>query len=260
MNDTDNILCAINNRVALVTINRPDKLNALDGPTRSRFLEVLQNLRHDDDVRVVVVTGAGEKAFVAGADIGEFEGRSAVDQYRVMNEPTIFDCVDAFPKPVIAMINGFALGGGCELALACDIRIASAKAKLGQPEINLGILPGGGGTQRLPRLVGLGTAYKLLFTGEIIRADEALRIGLVDEVVAPEELESRVMALAGTIGEKSPVALRLMKQAVRASVRSPLDEGLRLETTLFGVAFASEDKAEGITAFLAKRPADFKGR
>jgi enoyl-CoA hydratase len=246
--------------VALVTINRPDKLNALDGPTRSRFLEVMNDLRHDDDARVVVVTGAGEKAFIAGADIGEFEGRTAVDQYRAMNEPTIFACVDEFPKPVIAMINGFALGGGCELALACDIRIASAKAKLGQPEINLGIIPGGGGTQRLPRLVGLGTAYKLLFTGEIIRADEALRIGLVDEVVPPEELENRVMALAGTIAEKSPVALRLMKQAVRASVRSPLDEGLRLETTLFGLAFASEDKAEGISAFLAKRPADFKGR
>ena len=260
MNDNDNVLCSINHRVALVTINRPDKLNALDGPTRSRFLEVMHDLRHNDDVRVVVVTGAGEKAFIAGADIGEFEGRTAVDQYRVMNEPTIFDYVDEFPKPVIAMINGYALGGGCELALACDIRIASAKAKLGQPEINLAIIPGGGGTQRLPRLVGLGTAYKLLFTGEIIRADEALRIGLVDEVVPPEELSDRVMALAGTIAEKSPVALQLMKQAVRASVRSPLDEGLRLETTLFGVAFASEDKAEGVAAFLEKRPAEFKGR
>ncbi len=260
MNDTDTVLCSINERVALVTINRPEKLNALDGQTRSRFLEVMHDLRHDDDVRVVVVTGAGEKAFVAGADIGEFEGRTAVDQYRVMNEPTIFDCVDEFPKPVIAMLNGFTLGGGCELALACDIRIASAKAKLGQPEINLAIIPGGGGTQRLPRLVGLGTAYKLLFTGEIIRADEALRIGLVDEVVPPEELNDRVMALAGTIAEKSPVALRLMKQAVRASVRAPLDEGLRLETTLFGIAFASEDKAEGVAAFLEKRPAEFKGR
>ena len=260
MTDTkDLVLCEIADRVAVVTINRPDKLNALDGPTRQRFLDLMNELRHDDDVRVVVVTGAG-KAFIAGADVGEFDGRSAIDQYQLMNEPTIFDCVDEFPKPVIAMLNGFTLGGGCELALACDIRIASAKAKLGQPEINLGILPGGGGTQRLPRLVGMGTAYKLLFTGEIIRADEALRIGLVDEVVPPEELRDRVMALAGTIAEKSPVALRLMKQAVRASVRAPLDEGLRLETTLFGVAFASEDKAEGVTAFLEKRAADFKGR
>ena len=260
MTDTkDLVLCEIADRVAVVTINRPDKLNALDSPTRQRFLDLMNELRHDDDVRVVVVTGAG-KAFIAGADVGEFDGRSAIDQYQLMNEPTIFDCVDEFPKPVIAMLNGFTLGGGCELALACDIRIASAKAKLGQPEINLGILPGGGGTQRLPRLVGMGTAYKLLFTGEIIRADEALRIGLVDEVVPPEELRDRVMALAGTIAEKSPVALRLMKQAVRASVRAPLDEGLRLETTLFGVAFASEDKNEGVAAFLEKRAAEFKGR
>jgi len=246
--------------VAVITINRPDKLNALDGATRQRFLDVMNELRHDDDVRVVVVTGAGEKAFIAGADVGEFEGRTAVDQYQLMNEPTIFDCVDEFPKPVIAMLNGFTLGGGCELALACDIRIASAKAKLGQPEINLGILPGGGGTQRLPRLVGMGTAYKLLFTGQIIKADEALRIGLVDEVVPPDELRDRVMALAGTIAEKSPVALQLMKQAVRASVRAPLDQGLKLETTLFGVAFASEDKNEGVAAFLEKRAAEFKGR
>jgi enoyl-CoA hydratase len=261
MTDTkDLVLCAIADRVAVVTINRADKLNALDGPTRQRFLDVMNQLRADDDVRVVVVTGAGDKAFVAGADVGEFEGRTAIDQYRLMNEPTIFDCVDEFPKPVIAMLNGFTLGGGCELAMACDIRIASAKAKLGQPEINLGILPGGGGTQRLPRLVGMGTAYKLLFTGQIIKADEALRIGLVDEVVPPEELRARVMALAGAIAEKSPVALRLMKQAVRASVRAPLDEGLRLETTLFGVAFASDDKNEGVAAFLEKRAAEFKGR
>jgi enoyl-CoA hydratase len=261
MTDTkDLVLCAIADRVAVVTINRADKLNALDGPTRQQFLDVMNQLRADDDVRVVVVTGAGDKAFVAGADVGEFEGRTAIDQYRLMNEPTIFDCVDEFPKPVIAMLNGFTLGGGCELAMACDIRIASAKAKLGQPEINLGILPGGGGTQRLPRLVGMGTAYKLLFTGQIIKADEALRIGLVDEVVPPEELRARVMALAGAIAEKSPVALRLMKQAVRASVRAPLDEGLRLETTLFGVAFASDDKNEGVAAFLEKRAAEFKGR
>ena len=170
------------------------------------------------------------------------------------------DKVDSFPKPVIAAINGFCLGGGCELALACDIRIASDKAKLGQPEVNLGILPGAGGTQRLPRLVGLGTAYKLLFTGDMIRADEALRIGLVDEVVPAETFRDRVQELAQAIAKKSPVALQLIKEAVRASVRQPLDEGLRLETTLFGLAFSSQDKVEGVKAFLEKREAKFTGR
>jgi enoyl-CoA hydratase len=208
----------------------------------------------------VVVTGAGDKAFVAGADIGEFEGRSPIDQYRTMTGPTIFDAVDQFPKPVIAMINGFALGGGCELAMACDIRVAADSAKLGQPEINLGIIPGGGGTQRLPRLVGTGNALRLLFSGVLIDAAEALRIGLVDEVVPAAQLRAHTMALAGAIAEKSPVALRLIKEAVRASVRGSLDEGLRHEATLFGLAFASEDKVEGVKAFLEKRKPNFTGK
>jgi enoyl-CoA hydratase len=161
---------------------------------------------------------------------------------------------------VIAAVNGFALGGGCELAMACDIRIASEKAKLGQPEVNLGILPGGGGTQRLPRLVGIGNAYKLLYTGDMVTANEALRMGLVDEVVPHDQLMERVRALADKIAEKSPVALELIKDGVKASTRMPLDEGVRLETTLFGLAFSSEDKEEGVKAFLEKRPADFKGR
>jgi enoyl-CoA hydratase len=167
--------------------------------------------------------------------------------------------VDAFPKPVIAALNGFALGGGCELAMACDFRIAADTARLGQPEVNLGILPGGGGTQRLPRLVGTGTALKLLFTGELIDAAEALRIGLVDEVVPAAQLRERVMTLAGIIAEKSPVALQLIKEAVRAAVRLPLDEGLRQETALFGLAFSSEDKQEGVKAFLEKRKPEFRG-
>jgi len=253
------VLCNIEDRVAVVTINRPEKLNALDGATRSEFLGVMDALRNNHEARVVVVTGAGDRAFVAGADIGEFEGRSPVDQFRVMNAPTIFDCVDRFPKPVLAMINGFALGGGCELAMACDIRIAADTAKLGQPEVNLGILPGGGGTQRLPRLVGLGNAFRLLYSGQPIGAEEALRIGLVDEVVPAATLRDHVMDLARTIAAKSPVALSLIKEALRASVRTPLDQGLSQETTLFGIAFASEDKVEGVKAFQEKRKPDFKG-
>lgn len=260
MNANENVLCELQGRVALVTINRPDKRNALDGATRARLIELLDELAANAEVRAVVLTGAGDKAFVAGADISEFEGRSPIDQFRVMSGRTVFDAVDRFPKPIIAALNGFTLGGGCELAMACDIRLAADTAPLGQPEVNLGIIPGGGGTQRLPRLVGAGAAFKLLYTGDLIDAAEALRIGLVDEVVPAAELRARALALAATIAQKSPVALQLIKEAIRASLRTPLDEGLRQETTLFGLAFSSEDKAEGVGAFLAKRAPDFKGR
>jgi len=260
MSEPTNVLCERHGRVALVTISRPEKRNALNGATRGQLVAILDDLGADPEVRVVVLTGAGDKAFVAGADISEFEGRSPIDQFRVMSGRTVFDAVDRFPKPVIAALNGFTLGGGCELAMACDIRLAADTAKLGQPEVNLGIIPGGGGTQRLPRLVGTGAAYKLLFTGELIGADEALRIGLVDEVVPAAELRARALSLAASIAQKSPVALQLIKEAVRASLRVPLDEGLRQETTLFGLAFSSEDKAEGVAAFLGKRAAEFTGR
>ncbi len=254
------VLKNIDGHVATLTINRPEKLNALNIATRSRIVEELNDLAANDDIRVVILTGAGEKSFVAGADIAEFEGRSPVDQFRVMTDSSAFLAVDQFPKPIIAAINGFCLGGGCELALACDIRIASEKAKLGQPEINLGLLPGGGGTQRLPRLVGMGAALKMLYTGDFIRADEAHRIGLVDEVVPPDQLVARAKELADTIASKSPVALRLIKQAVRTSARTSLDEGLKQEVTLFSLAFASEDKKEGVDAFLNKRQPTFTGR
>ncbi len=259
MGKHENVLLEKGDHVATITINRPAKLNALNGPTRCELIGVLNDLRNDQDVRVVIITGAG-KAFIAGADISEFAGRTPVDQFRVMKEPTVYEAVEMFPKPVIAAINGFCLGGGCELAMACDVRIASNKAKLGQPEVNLGIMPGGGGTQRLPRLVGLGNAYKLLFTGDMITAAEAHRIGLVDEVVEADKLLERVSQLANSIALKSPVALQLIKEAVRASVRTPLDEGLRHEVTLFGLAFSSDDKNEGVAAFLEKRTAAFKGK
>ncbi len=260
MAETSSVLKQVAGRVATLTINRPEKRNALDAATRSAFVRALDELEGDAAVRVVIVTGAGDKAFIAGADISEFEGRTPMDQFRVMSEWSVYQAADRFPKPIIAAINGFCLGGGCELAMACDIRIAADTAKLGQPEINLGVIPGGGGTQRLPRLVGLGHAFRLLYTGDLIDAAEALRIGLVDEVVPAVELMTRARALADKIATKSPVALALIKEAVRASVRSSLDDGLRQEIALFGLAFSSEDKREGVAAFLEKRAPQFTGR
>lgn len=247
-------------RVAIITIDRPEKRNALDGQVRCAFLGAVDRVRRDEAVRSVIVTGAGDKAFVAGADIGEFEGRSPVDQWRVMKAPSIFDAMERLPKPVIAAVNGYCLGGGMELALACDVRIASSSAKFGQPEVNLGIIPGGGGTQRLPRIVGLGAALRLILSGEIIAADEALRLRLVEEVVEPATLLDRAVTLAELMASKSPVALAAAKEATRAALSLPLDDGLKLETALFQLCFSSADKAEGVRAFLEKRAAEFTGR
>ena len=246
--------------VAVVTMNRPEKRNALDGQMRCAFIGAIEGINRDPAVRAVVITGAGDKAFVAGADIGEFEGRSPVDQWRVMKAPTVFDALERSPKPVIAAVNGYCLGGGMELALACDIRIASRAARFGQPEVNLGIIPGGGGTQRLPRIIGLGAALRLILTGEMVGADEALRLGLVEEVVEPEQLLERAMTMAQTIASKSPVAVSAAKEATRAALSLPLADGLKLETALFELCFSSEDKVEGVRAFLEKRAANFPGR
>ena len=259
MSEPHTILVERHGAVAIVTVNRPDKRNALDAETRREFLEGLERLRADGSVRVVVLTGAGDKAFIAGADILEFAARTPVEQYRASRMPSVYQAADEFPKPLIAMINGYCLGGGNELAMACDIRIASDGARFGQPEVNLGIIPGGGGTQRLPRLVGLGMAFKLIYSGQIIDAAEAHRIGLVDEVVPHAELRMRTLLLAETIASKSPVALQLIKEAIRASVRAPLDDGLRHEQSLFALAFSTKDKAEGVSAFLEKRQAKFSG-
>jgi len=250
----------ISDAIATITLNRPEKLNALNQEVRRQLIATFDRLAADPEVRVAIVTGAGEKAFVAGADIAEFDDRTALDQFAAFRCETVYSATAAFSKPLIAAINGICLGGGCELALACDIRIASASARLGQPEVNLGIIPGGGGTQRLSRLVGVGQAFKLIYTGEIISADEALRIGLVEEVVPPDQLMSRARALATAIATKSPVAIRLIKEAIQASLETPLSEGLRLETSLISLAFASEDKREGVRAFLEKRPPTFTGR
>ena len=247
-------------RLATVTIDRPEKRNALSSQVRRELIEAFDRLEPDDAVRAIVVTGAGEKAFVAGADIGEFAERTPIEQRAAMEGRRVFEVVAACAKPTIASINGFALGGGCELALACDLRIAARSARLGQPEVNLALLPGGGGTQRLPRLVGVGRAMRLILTGAIIDAEEAERIGLVDEVVDDAALRARTRELAASIAQHSPVALKLIKQAVRAAAEMPLAAGLALERELFITAFASEDRAEGVSAFLEKRTPEFRGR
>jgi enoyl-CoA hydratase len=246
--------------IATVTINRPDKRNALNAVVRREIVEVLDELRDDASARVIILTGAGDRAFIAGADISEFAERTAIEQRAVMTGRRLFEEIAAFPKPTIAMINGFALGGGCEVALACDLRIATRSAKLGQPEIRLGILPGGGGTQRLPRLVGPGRAMRLVLTGELIDATEAERIGLVDWVVDDGTLQDRTMEIASTIAGYSPIALELAKTAIRAAMEAPLSAGLAHERELFVAAFASDDRVEGVRAFLEKREPRFTGR
>ena len=256
----ENLVVEKRGRVAVLTVNRPEKLNALNIRTREEIVAALEELRDDDEIRVVVITGAGDKAFIAGADINEFAGKTALEQRAVMKSRRTFDSVEDFPKPVIAMINGYALGGGCELAMACDIRIASTAAKLGQPEIKLGIIPGAGGTQRLSRLVGEGKAMELILTGGMISAEEAERLGLVNYAVPAEQLEHKTMEVATQIAEMSPVAVAMAKQSVKNAARLGLIAGLEAETDLFSLCFGSQDKEEGVRAFLEKRKPDFKGR
>jgi enoyl-CoA hydratase len=246
--------------VALLTINRPDKLNALNKKVHEEGVATLEELKTDESVRVVVITGAGEKSFIAGADITEFEGQTPVTQRSLFHEKTLFNSLDTFPKPVIAMVNGFCLGGGNELALACDLRVCSENARFSQTEINLGIIPGGGGTQRLTNLVGEGFAMEIILTGDMIDAKTAEAIGLVNHVYPADELEAKTMELANKIAEKAPIALQLCKEAVKFASRSNLDEGLRREVDLFAICFSTEDKQEGVSAFLEKRKPVFKGK
>jgi enoyl-CoA hydratase len=253
------LLEKLEGRVAALTVNRPDKMNALNAELREALKATLGRLQADEEVRVAVLTGAGERAFIAGADIGEFKDARAVEQYRSMQEGNIYSLMEAFPKPIIAMINGYCLGGGCELAMACDIRIASDRAKFGQPEVNLGIIPGGGGTQRLPRLVGEGQAMSLIMSGAMIGADEALRIGLVEAVHPADELREKTLELARSIASKSPIALQAAKESILAARRMPLDEGLKFERAWFGLLFSTRDKDEGVSAFLEKRQPEFRG-
>jgi len=256
----ENLIVEKRGPVVRITVNRPEKMNALNVRTREELLAAFEEIGADREIRVVVITGAGDKAFIAGADISEFSGNTVLEQREIMHRSRAFDAMEDCPKPVIAMINGYALGGGCELAMACDIRIASSKAKFGQPELKLGLIPGGGGTQRLPRLIGESKAMELILTGDMITAEDALRIGLLNQVVAPESLEATTMELANRIAGMSPVALAMAKKAVKNAARMNLATGLEAESDLFALCFASEDKEEGVRAFLEKRKPDFKGK
>ena len=261
MPDFQNIRFETKNQIAYVTIDRPKVLNALNMATMQELKQAFAAIKDDHEVRVVILTGAGEKSFVAGADIGELSQHSPVSAKEYTHRgQAILDAIENLGKPVIACVNGFALGGGCELAMACTMRIASENAKLGQPEVKLGLIPGYGGTQRLPRLVGKGIAMQLVLTGEMIGAQEAHRIGLVNEVVPASELIARAEAIAAKIAANAPLAIQYAMEAVNHGLDLPLADGLFLEATLFGVCCATEDKNEGTKAFLEKRPAQFKGK
>ncbi len=246
--------------VALVTLNRPDKLNALSREVLDELEDRFVAIGRDDSVKGVILTGAGDKAFAAGADISQFRSMGAMEGHRfALRGQAVFNRIESLPKPVIAAVNGFALGGGCELALACHLRTASESATFGQPEVNLGIIPGYGATQRLPRLVGLGRATEMILTGDRVSAQRAYEIGLVNRVFADDALIDGTKALLTGILSKAPAAIGLALEAVHSS-DIPLHEGLRHEAALFGQCCATEDFAEGIDAFLERRKPEFKGR
>jgi enoyl-CoA hydratase len=257
----ENLLFATGNQVARITFNRPSALNALNTKTLEELGECLNQARRDDAIRALILTGAGEKAFVAGADINELAQRTPLDgkDFALFGQE-IFHRLESLGKPSIAAINGFALGGGCELALACTIRIASRTAKLGQPEVKLGILPGYGATQRLARLCGKGIAHEMILTGEMISAEEALRIGLVNRVVEPAELLGVAESIGLRIAANAPLAVKYAMEAIERGAEMSQQEGLLLEATLFGLSCATEDMREGAKAFLEKRPPKFQGR
>ena len=246
--------------VATVTINRPKQLNALNTTVLSELLAAFCQLQRDAEVRVVILTGAGDKAFVAGADIKEMLGKSPREGRRFAELGlSVLDAIEACHAPVIAAVGGFALGGGTELALACDLIYASTKARFGQPEVNLGIIPGFGGTQRLTRLVGRNFAKEIIFTGDLVSAERAHAMGLVNAVVAPEELAETVQAVAAKIASKGPLAITAAKDAMNKGVDLPLASGLEIEKGMFAGLFGSADQVEGMSAFVEKRKAEFKG-
>jgi enoyl-CoA hydratase len=255
-----NILLEREDNIGMIPINRPEVRNALDPQTIAEIRDAFRTCRFDNDVRVVILTGAGGKAFASGADIRTLKTRKALDVLKSESQDTLND-IENLDKPVIVAIDGYALGGGCELSMACDIRIATSRSKLGQPEVNLGLIPGMGGTQRLQRLVGLGKAKELIFTGDIISADEAKSIGLVNVVVSePEELLPAAKAMARKIIAKAPLAVSLSKAALNVGSNVDLHSGLLFERHAQTIAFSTEDRIEGTSAFLEKRKPDFKGK
>jgi enoyl-CoA hydratase len=261
MPDYENILIEKKNSIAYVTVNRPKVLNALNMATMEDLRRAFHDIKQDSAIRVVIMSGSGEKAFIAGADIGELAKNDAVAAKEYTHRgQSVLNLIENLGKPVIACINGFALGGGCEIAMACTMRLASENAKFGQPEVKLGIIPGYGGTQRLPRLVGKGIAMQLVLAGEMITAQEAHRIGLVNEVVAAADLVPRAEAIAQKIIANAPLAVQWAMEAVNKGMEMTLSEGLYLEATLFGLCCATEDKKEGTSALLEKRAAQFKGK
>lgn len=256
-----NVLLEKEGNLAIVTINRPKALNALNSETLKDLNIVIDDLEKDNNIYAVILTGAGEKSFVAGADISEMKDLNEEQgrEFGILGNK-VFRRLETLDKPVIAAISGFALGGGCELAMSCDIRIASEKAKFAQPESGLGITPGFGGTQRLPRIVGLGKAKELIYTGEIIKADEALRIGLVNKVVALEELMNEAKAMANKIMVNAPIAVRLCKDAINRGMQVGMDEAIMIEAEDFGKCFSTEDQTEGMTAFMERREKNFQNK
>jgi enoyl-CoA hydratase len=257
----ENLLYEKRDKIGFITFNRPKVLNALNRKTMEELNHILIGAREDDEVRVLILTGAGEKSFVAGADISELAVQTPVSgRETALFGQSVLHRLETLGKPSIAAINGFALGGGCEVALACSMRLAGKTAKLGQPEVKLGILTGYGGSQRLSRLCGKGVAHELCLTGEMISADEALRIGLVNHVYEPAELLSAAEALAKKIIANAPLAVKFTMEAIERGVEMPQEEGQFLEATLFGISAATEDMREGTRAFLEKRPAQFRGK
>jgi len=257
----ENLLYEKRDRIGFITFNRPKVLNALNHTTLEELRDALLSARDDEDVRVLILTGAGEKSFVAGADIGELAVQTPVGgKETAAFGQSVLRLLETIGKPVIAAINGFALGGGCEVALACSMRLASKSAKLGQPEVKLGIMPGYGGSQRLTRLCGTGVALEMCLTGEMISAEEALRIGLVNHVYEPAELMPAAEALAKKIIANAPLSVKYTLEAIERGTAMPLEEGQYLETALFGLCAATEDMREGTRAFLEKRPAQFRGK